>query len=193
MLGNKELAAVANKLEVPVIISDILSGEDKLTDEVHYGLHSVISDQQPDTALLSIALAGLKIANAWHKASPGLAVLKMECENIVDEYAALWLKNAENKNLSDSDILDALSCVSEDLECLGELLELAMGFLKSKDETCAALAKILSIQAKSHAMIADELFSALYTEMAQIPDIAPAIADQAMTNNVIPFRSRRPA
>src|SRR5688572_11541683 len=91
MLNDKELATIANRLQVPLIISDILAGECELTDDVHYGLHSVISELQPDSALLSIALGALKIANAYHKASPGLAVLKLQCESIVDDYAAIWL------------------------------------------------------------------------------------------------------
>jgi hypothetical protein len=195
MLSKKELATVANRLQVPLIISDILAGEGELTDDVHYGLHSVISDLQPDSALLSIALGGLKIANAYHQASPGLAVLKMQCESIIDDYAPLWLQNAEDGEVEENDALDVLSRVSEDLEGLGELLELATGFLQAKDPTASALSKILAIQAKSHAVIADELFGALYTqvtqELAETPTVAPVIAAGTTNDNVIPFRAKR--
>jgi hypothetical protein len=195
MLNDKELATVANRLQVPIIISDIMAGEGELTDDVRYGLHSVISDMQPDSALICIALSGLKIANAYHMASPGLSVLKIQCESIVDEYAKLWLKNAENADVEESEALDALSCVSEDLEGMGELMELAVGFLQAKDEIAADLVKILSVQAKSHAVIADELFGALYMkvtrDIAEEPKIsAPVIANVQMNDNVIPFRKR---
>jgi hypothetical protein len=194
MLSNKELALVATKLQVPLIVSDILSGQGELTDDVHYGLHSVISDQQPDSALLCIALSGLKIANVFHRASPGISVLKIQCESVINDYAALWLQNAENEDVSEIDAMDALSCVSEDLEGLSELLDLAVGFLQSKDETAASLAKILSVQAKSQAMIADEFYGVLYSQVtdAETPKVSDAIAGKATNgnDNVIPFRKR---
>lgn len=197
MLSKKELATVANRLQVPLIISDILAGEGELTDDVHYGLHAVISDLQPDSALLSVALGGLKIANAYHQASPGLAVLKMQCESIIDDYAPLWLQNAEDGEVEEHEALDALSRVSEDLEGLGELLELAQGFLQSKDPVAAALAKILSIQANSHAIIADELFGALYMkvtrDVAEEPTIPAVLAGKEIANNVIPFPHKKQA
>lgn len=193
MLDNKELANVANKLQVPLIISDIMA-EDELTGDMQYALHSVISDLQPDSALLGIALGGLKIANAWEKASPSLSVLKIQCESLIDEYGALWLQNAEDENVSEADAMDALSRVSEDLEGLSELLDLAIDSLQTKNEMAASLAKILSVQAKAQAVIADEFFGMLYTKMtedcADVPKIAPAIVDQAVNNNVIPFRTK---
>lgn len=195
MLGNRELATVANRLQVPLIISDILA-EGVLTDDVQYGLHTVISDLQPDSALLSIALGGLKLANAWEKASPSLSVLKMQCESLIDEYGTLWLQNAQDENVSEADAMDALSRVSEDLEGLAELLDLATGSLQGKNQTAASISKILSTQAKSHAIIADEFFGVLYTkltdEAAEAPKVEPAIADKAInSNNVIPFRAKR--
>lgn len=195
MLNNKELATVANRLQVPLVISDILSGDGALTDDVQYGLHAVISDLQPDSALLSIALGGLKIANLYHKASPGIAVLKMQCESIVDDYATLWLQNAQLEEIDEHETMDALSRVSEDLEGIGELLELSQAFLQSKDQTASELAKILAIQAKSHAIIADEFFGALYTKMtqdiAQMPKMPAALAGKEIASNVIPFRQRK--
>ncbi len=196
MLNKKELATVANRLQVPLIISDILAGEGELTDDVHYGLHSVISDLQPDSALICVALGGLKIANAHHVSSPALAVLKIQCESIVDDYAPLWLQNAEKEDVTEHDALDALSNVSEDLEGLADLLALAVDSLQSKDADAASLAKILSIQAKAHAVIADELFGALYSEIsediADEPQIKSVIAN-GMNDNIIPFRQKRPA
>lgn len=194
MLNKKELATVANRLQVPLIISDILAGEGELTDDVHYGLHSVISDLQPDSALICIALGGLKIANAHHVSSPALAVLKIQCESVIDDYAPLWLQNAEEENVNEHDALDALSNVSEDLEGLADLLALAVDSLQSKDADAAALAKILSVQARAHAVIADELFGALYSEIsadiAEEPKIESVIAS-GMNDNVIPFRQKR--
>lgn len=195
MLSNKEIATVANKLQVPLIISDIMAGEGELTDDVHYGLHAVISDLQPDSALLCIALAGLKIANTYHRASPAVAVLKLQCESLVDEYASLWLQNAKEENIDEHQALDALSRVSEDLEGIADLLDLAMVFLQSKDETSTALIKILSIQARAQAVIADEFFGAIYTqaryEDADEIELEDAIAGSFMTDNVIQFPVRR--
>ena len=194
MLSRKELATVANRLQVPLIISDILAGEGELTGDVHYGLHGVISDLQPDSALLCIALGGLRIANACQTGSPSLAVLKMQCESVIDEYAPLWLQNAEERDVGEHDALDLLSCVSEDLEGLGEMLDLANGFLRAKNDNAATLAKLLAVQARSQAVIADELFGALYAQVTQDTAEEPALAAAVRTgtnDNIIPFPVKR--
>lgn len=134
MLNNKELATVANRLQVPLVISDILSGGQTARSRTMCGTlqtHAVISDLQPDLALLSIALGGLKIADLDHKASPGIAVLKMQCESIVDDYATLWLQNAQLEEIDEHETMDALSRVSEDLEGIRPASRTQPGFLQT--------------------------------------------------------------
>lgn len=186
MLTNKEVATLTNKLQVPAVVGDILNGNDTLTDEVQYALHEVISDLQPDSALLAIAVSAAKIAKIYESASPGMRVLRGECLRIIDDYGALWLKNARNENMDGDSVLDILAHAPEDLEGLAELLELGMVFLKAKDTQAAALCEILYIQAGAHAMIADE-FIAVANEAAARADTALPAMPALMADNVIPF------
>lgn len=193
MLSNRELATLINELQVPLIVSDILANEDELEGDVQYALHEIISDMQPDSALLCIALAAKHIARIYHQASPSTRIMDLECERIINDYAPLWLENAKNGNAVESQIaLDALMHVPEDLEGLAEMLDLNISFLHAKDETAAALCEVLQIQAEAQAMIAEELFGAINLDMRKerhvyMPTVAPEIADVAMNENVIPF------
>jgi len=197
MLSNKDLALLANKLQVPVVVTDILDGKGVFTDDVQYGLHEVISDFQPDSALLSIALSARKIAYIYEPASPSMKVMVMECERIIEEYGELWLKNARHETLNDDDVFDVLIHTTEDLEALAELLELNGSFLRAKDAQASALCDILYIQAQSHALIADT-FMAAAEDKAEEPAIdaqkdMPVIeaARSAIVDNVIQFPGGR--
>jgi hypothetical protein len=179
MLNNTQMAGLAARLQVPLIVGDILAGEGALTDEVHYALHEVISDLQPDSALLAIAISTRKITRVYEKASPGIKLLGSECNRIIDEYGEMWLQNAQNKNIDQDDIYDVLVHTAEDLEMLSELIELNTSFLRAKDSDAYNLCEILSIQAGAHAVIAEEFLS-----VAQDSYKPPA---SVMRDNVIPF------
>lgn len=199
MLNDKELATIANKLQAPLIISDIMAGECVLTGDVQYGLHSLISDLQVDSALLCIALGSLKIANSQHKASLGISILKLQCESIVNDYAAHWLQNSSVTGANSHDMADTMSCISEDLEGLSELLDTALnGLARQKNDPAFSLLKILSVQAKAHAAIAEEFCDVLSakaaSEAAAKPQILPLIARDfacKSSGKIISFRGKR--
>ncbi len=199
MLNDKELATIANRLQAPLIISDIMAGECELTGDVQYGLHSLISDLQVDSALLCIALGGLKIANGQHKASLSISILKLQCESIVNDYAAHWLQNSSVTDTDSHDMADTMSCIAEDLEGLSELLDLALnGLAQSKNDPAFSLIKILSIQAKAQTAIAEEFSDILSakaaSEAAAKPQILPLIAKEFAckpSGKVISFRGKR--
>ncbi len=187
MLNHKNLAIMANRLQVPVIISDILDGKGELTDDVQYGLHELISDFQPDTALLSIAMGARKIAVIHKDASASTKVLEAECTRIINEYGSLWLKNAQHENIEPEDLIDILIHTAEDLESLAELLDMNECFLRIKDNgTAAMLCEVLYVQAKSHAMIAEAFLAAADAKLEQTQsDISAAPA--VITDNIIQF------
>ncbi len=132
MLKPKDLANVVNKLQVPLVVSDILRGEERLTGDVQYAMHDAISEMQPDSALLCVALSVKKIASVYARTSPGMRVLDMECARVIEDYAELWLLNAENENVDEAQAFEAVSRTAEDLEGIAEMLEVNMGFLKDK-------------------------------------------------------------
>ncbi len=155
MLNEKDLAGLTNRLQVPLIIQDILEGMSELTDDVTYGLHEVLSDYEPDSALLCIALSARKIAARFQHRISNLAVLKMECDRIISDYAELWLNNAKDRPVDDNLVFDTLMNIPEDLEGLAELLEVNQAFLSRYSEDAANLCEILIIQANAQILVAE--------------------------------------
>lgn len=198
MLSNKDLAILTNRLQVPLIIGDILSGEGALTDDVRMGLHEVLSDDQPDSALLSIALSAKQIADAYGETNASIKLLNIECDRIILEYGQLWLRNAQAKSLDDNLVFETLVHIPEDLEALKELLEITAIFLSTKAPQTADLCKIMISQAQAQATIAETFLEGLNDMPEQDiwgapanldQNIEPVIADQAInaSDNVIQF------
>lgn len=191
MLSSKEMATLNNNLQVPVVIADIMDGNETLSDDIQYGLHEVISDLHPDSALLAIATGARKVAEQFVEASASMKVLVMECDRVIADYGSLWLSNAKGETISNDNVYETLIHTPEDLEGLAELLELCSTFLRAKDWQAAALLDILYIQAGAHAMIAEEFISNIDVAMEAGPDIAETMSSaftaQATGNNVILF------
>lgn len=187
MLNDIELAILANKLQVPLVLSDILNDDGALTDDVKYGLHEAISDLQPDSALLAIALGALKISNIYRKASSSMDVMGIEASRIINEYGSIWVKNANNQSVSGDEVYETLLHTTEDLEAIAELLDLNCSFLRAKDKDAATLCDILFIQAQSHALIAEEFLNVADKMVANGGASNVATPPPSYTNNVIEF------
>jgi hypothetical protein len=185
MLTDKDRALLTTRLQAPLIIEDILSGKSALTDEAHYGLHALLSDFQPDTALLAIAASAEKIAFAYAEASPGMSVLALESKRLLEEYGPLWLQNAHGQTIDATGISELLGYTAEDLEGLAELLEINGCFLRGKDPQAAAVFEILAVQASAQAMIAEEFL--LVADQAGEVYGAHSLSASSLNDNVIAF------
>jgi hypothetical protein len=168
MLSEHDLAGLTNRLQVPLIVQDILNDQGALTDDVHYGLHEVLSNYEPDSALLCIALSARKIASRFQHRIANLAVLKMECDRIIADYAELWLSNAQRRPIDDNVVFDTLMNIPEDLECLAELLEINQTFLTKLSQDAADLCEILIIQANAQVIVAETFVEIMDKEEADI-------------------------
>lgn len=182
MLSDRDLAKLTNTLQVPLIVQDILDGEGILSPDVQYGLHEVLSDYQPDSALLCIALSARKIATQFQSQSTNMAIMKMECDRMIADYAEIWMSHADELTLDDNLVFDTLEQIPEDLESLAELIEINMGFLYSANEELVGLCEILAVQARAHVLIADTFIDMMDQGGQEEP--APL---QAYNDNVIPF------
>ncbi|MCB1532261.1 MAG: hypothetical protein KDJ35_05260 [Alphaproteobacteria bacterium] len=171
MLNDIELATLAYKLQTPMVISDILDGKETYDGDAKYALHEAISEMKPDSALLAICLSALKIANIYRNASSSMDVMSIEATRIINEYGAIWVKNANNQDLDGDEVFDTLIHTTEDLETMAELLDLNCSFLRAKDSQAASICDVLFTQAHSHAMIADAFINA---------------ADQMVVNGTVP-------
>ncbi len=186
MLNDKENALLRSKLQVPMVVRDILDEPSAIEDDTHYGLHEIISDLQPDSALLCIALAAKQIAALSVYQSSTLKVLNMECDRIISDYGPLWLRHAENSNIDEADVLDTLANICEDLEGIAELLEINTDFLRDHDEKSAVLCNILHIQASAHALIAEEFIGVLDSEEEEV-ETQIVETSVEFHDNVVPF------
>lgn len=208
-MADKDLALITNRLQVPLIVGDILNGEGALTDEVYRGLHEVLSEDQPDSALLSIALSAHTIADRNINRVSSFKVLRMECQRIIVEYGMMWLKNAQSQTLDNNMVFDTLVHIPEDLNCLAGLLELTKTTLQDHDKDAADLCSILIAQAGAQCLVAETFLESMESISSNdkntwnVPseddainaDMSGVIADQAMqttyANNVIQFPNGR--
>jgi len=170
-------------------IEDILAGDALYSDPVHYDLHRALSNQQPDSALISIALAALDIVNSVSAVSfhyPSLSILKMEAGRILEEYGPLWLQNARCDEVDSQQALELLKSVPEDLDFLSLLLERCRDTLDAPYELQACMLDILKIQSGAQSLIAQDYVDTLCAgiEEQDAQSSAPAIASGS---NVIPF------
>ncbi len=189
MLTEMQLADLTNQLQAPVIVSDIINNQEVLDDEAQLGLHEILSNLQPDSALLAIALSARKIAGAYSCASAGIKILDRECGKIINDYAELWLQHANGKKIDETHAFDTLEHIAEDLEGMASLLKLSIPFLQTKDETAASLFKLLRIQAGAQAMIAETLLGALSTEIYEESLSPQAIKTLTTSSNIVIFPS----
>ena len=193
MLSEHDLAGLTNRLQVPLIIQDILNDQGALTDDVQYGLHEILSDYEPDSALLCIALSARKIATRFQHRVANLAVLKIECDRIIADYAELWLNNAKDRPVDDNLVFDTLMNIPEDLEGLAELLEINKAFLQRHSADAANLCEILIVQANAQILVAETFVEIMDTDseediMANDNGLADIPAQAAATGgNVIQF------
>lgn len=199
LMRDQDIAKIANRLQVPLIIGDILNGDGALTDDVHMGLHEILSDDQPDSALLSIALSAHTLCTRFESHAATFKMLKIECERIIAEYGMMWLRNAQAKTLDDNTVFETLVHIPEDLECLSEFLEFAKLTLVNHNKEAAALCTILTTQAGSQSLIAQAFLDSMDMgeeepwDIYQDEDInmSALVAEQASqsfyTDNVIKF------
>jgi len=161
MLSNKDLAQITNALQTPVIIQDILDGTGELTNDVHLGLHEVLSEDQPDSALLSIAISALKIAMHYKTEFATMPILAMEAKRIIVEYGPIWLRNAQNRNVDDTLVFETLVHIPEDLDSLAELLEMTNLAIGQQNPDIAALCQIMIVQSGAQALIAETFLESM--------------------------------
>ncbi len=152
------------QLIVPLAVSDILFHELKIEPDMQYGLHMALSEIDPDSALLAIALCTRDIAiKTKHRASIASA-LEKEASEILEDYGPKWLRHNLNAPIPSHVYEEMLDTVPEDLEALADLMDALHSDLDEEETPIAALLKLLSIQARAHMEIADFVLSEIAYE-----------------------------
>lgn len=162
-MNNQTLAALINKLQAPLVVSDILTGKDA-SEESSYALTQMISEMQPDTAILAIALSMRKIVQPYLQASPSMQMTEIECVRLTEDYAWQWAHAPLDAEMPYEEALETLEKAAEDLEYIEELLELNINYLNAKDIGGAALCRLLKTQAEAQRHICEIFCGKLETD-----------------------------
>lgn len=160
----EDVARLHAYLVVPVAVSDALVAATPLDGETQYGLHVALSEIDPDSALLAIALSAYRIAQDFTSDIPVASAMKMEADQIIQDYAPDWLANYHSHPIQGDDLHDLLSHVPGDLESLADLLESVQVSIRDEDHPAHALCGVLAVQARAHMEIADYVLTELENE-----------------------------
>lgn len=181
-LKTNELSQLYADFIIPAIAGDMLTGTEKLDDIAEFTMHDIIAGLKPDAALLCIALCCMQISAAQAHL-PIAGVMGIEAEQMVDDYAPLWIAHKNALPLSDQDIREQLTHLPEDLEALGDFLKAVRTEFGAEQSTVSRLCDILSLQAEAHAEAAEAELEKI--ELAAIP------RDAMKQGNVVLFPQKQ--
>lgn len=187
-LSIEDFSTLQACLVVPVIAGDIMMGTEPLDEETRYALHDALSEIDPDSALLAIALSAQHIAAAYIGSVPVAVAVKYESEKLLQEYGPEWLANYHGGPVNEDMLYDMLQTLPEDLEAMADLLD-AMQASLINDPVASGLCDILSVQARAHMDVASYILDELDASLSGTPlmdEPAPFYTD-----NVIPFPQNR--
>ena len=154
-ISQKQVELLNQELIVPIAVSDITTYDLVIEPDMQYGLHMALSEIDPDSALLAIALCIPSIADKAMEDAPIAAILKNEAKNLINDYAPTWLYHHQNPPLSEENYFNIMKHVPEDLESLADLLDVLCSEIDDEDSIIHVLANLLSIQARAHMDIAE--------------------------------------
>lgn len=170
-MNDQTLALLINRLQVPVVMRDLVAQEGPLSGDMAYTLHEMLSDMRPDTALLAAASGAQMLVGAIRKPSPGDAVLHGLCSRIIEDYAPRWLMTYGNEAAAQGFLLEIFGRVESDLLALHDLLKTAAAL--QKDEKISALLHVLEIQSRAQADVVAEFLNLMECEFMQGETIFP--------------------
>ncbi|MEM6781580.1 MAG: hypothetical protein AAF569_06930 [Pseudomonadota bacterium] len=156
-LSSESLARLHTKLVVPFAVGDLIKTNSEIKADIQYALHEALSEMDPDTALLAIAVSTGHIAARLCPDVPVACALTVEAEKVLNEYGADWLAHSDGRMPSreGDDLFNVLQHVPEDLEALADILDTLMGVLDDSQQTIKDICYILSVQARAHMEIAE--------------------------------------
>ena len=160
----EDVARLHAYLIVPVAVSDALMDATPIDGETQYGLHVALSEIDPDSALLAIALSAYRIAQDFTGDIPVASALKLEADRIINDYAPDWLAHYHSHPVQGDDLYNLLSHVPEDLESVSDLLESLQASIRDENHPAHTLCSVLSIQARAHMEIADYVLTEIEKE-----------------------------
>lgn len=163
-LTKDQLDQLQQHLIVPLAVSDILYHDLAVEPDMQYGLHMALSEIDPDSALLAIALCAHDMAEKCLAQAPIAAALQTEADNIIQEYGLTWLRHYKNVPMPTEVFESILETVPEDLEALADLMDALSADIGEGYTTVTTMANLLSVQARAHMEIANYILAELQLE-----------------------------
>ncbi|MCD8498434.1 MAG: hypothetical protein LRZ85_10450 [Alphaproteobacteria bacterium] len=171
-MNDQSLALLINRLELPLVVRDLMEQEGVLASDMGYTLHVVLSDMRPDTALLAIAATAQMLVGGMKNPSPGDAVLHGLCARVIEDYAPRWMATYGNEDAVQDFLLEIFGRVESDLLSLHDLLKTASAL--QKDEKIAKILNVLEIQSRAQADVVSEFLNLMECEFMQGETLFPA-------------------
>ena len=154
-LSPSDIDQLRQHLIVPLAVGDILHHNLDVEPDMQYGLHMALSEIDPDSALLAIALCAEDIATKTMMRAPIAAALYKESKNIIEDYGPTWLHHYKVGPMEETDFEQVLQTVPEDLEALADLLDALCADLGEESSATVILSHLMSIQARAHMEISE--------------------------------------
>lgn len=153
-LTKEQIEHLNTKLIVPMAVNDILTYGLEVEPEMQYGLHEALSEIDPDSALLAIALSAQQISGISKASYPIASGLYNESVQILNDYGPDFIRDLKRGSIPQENFLDILKTVPEDLEAMADLLDALCADIEDELSPIVMLANLLSIQARAHMEIA---------------------------------------
>lgn len=154
-LTKEQIEHLHAKLIVPIAINDILNFGLDVEAEMQYGLHEALSEIDPDSALLAIALSAQHIAEHAKASYPIAGALNNEASQIICDYGPEFIRDLKRGSLPEADFIKILETVPEDLEAMADLLDAVSAEIEDEESSIVIICHLLSIQARAHMEIAN--------------------------------------
>lgn len=197
--SNKYPALFRAEYLLPTIMKGILTKHIPLNPEAERSLHTVISEMEPDIALLCCANIAREIYIYEKNRELDLALLGVLSEKIIKEFRPVCKLAETNPAAREAKLQALLPRLAERMEKLMDNLALTKVALEIYDANAAEILDILLIQLQGQFLIVDQLIElrtdALLYEDALVDDgnMLPAMAGiqvEAQETNIIPFRPK---
>ena len=178
-LTQPELGQLYVEMVAPLGFQQCLS-HGYIHDDDALAMHQVISDQKPDTALISLGLCGVILGNhilQKHSTHTELSILGTELKyfsiDIVERYGRAWI-NAKEYEKNDRDLEEKLLLESADnLNAFGSIVQEIHELCEETNPLASNMGKILEYQAYAQANLAESYIDILQQEGKIKPNFTP--------------------
>jgi|GEM_PF-3324651 len=179
--SDKQLALLKNRLQMPLIVRDLLSAGKMANGEETYAMHSMLSDFTIEDSLLCGAFVMKEVADLGNVCPADMAFMHMECERLIERYSARDDLAQENPEFWNHTQITMLDDMAEDLECFLDLLALCKLSYEITSPSVTSILQILDTQLQSQLLIIDEVIG-----MHQAEAIGEVVeAPKVSTENVV--------